>query len=72
MGGKPLGHFYDQIAWFTEEKDGTKPLLSLSYTGKSGDVRLESDGARGLRPDVAAEVVQDLGPLSAVGRVRCP
>lgn len=36
VGGKPLEHFYDQIAWFTEEKDGSKPLLSLRYTDRAG------------------------------------
>jgi endonuclease/exonuclease/phosphatase family metal-dependent hydrolase len=36
VGGKPLEHFYDQIAWFTEEKDGSKPLLSLPYTDHAG------------------------------------
>jgi endonuclease/exonuclease/phosphatase family metal-dependent hydrolase len=36
VGGNPLEHFYDQIAWFTEEKDGSKPLLSLRYTGNGG------------------------------------
>jgi hypothetical protein len=36
VGGKPLEHFYDQIAWFTEEKDGSKPLLSLRYTDQAG------------------------------------
>jgi endonuclease/exonuclease/phosphatase family metal-dependent hydrolase len=34
--GKPLEHHYDQIAWFTEERDGTKPLLSLRYTENAG------------------------------------
>jgi endonuclease/exonuclease/phosphatase family metal-dependent hydrolase len=36
VGGKPLEHFYDQIAWFTEERDGSKPLLSLRYTDRAG------------------------------------
>ena len=37
VGGKPLEHFYsDQIAWFTEEQDGSKPLLSLRYTDRAG------------------------------------
>jgi hypothetical protein len=36
VGGRPLEHFYDQIAWFTEEKDGSNPLLSLRYTGRAG------------------------------------
>ncbi len=36
VGGTPLEHFYDQIAWFTEEKDGSKPLLSLRYTDRAG------------------------------------
>ena len=34
--GKPLEHHYDQIAWFTEERDGSKPLLSLRYTENAG------------------------------------
>jgi endonuclease/exonuclease/phosphatase family metal-dependent hydrolase len=36
VGGRPLEHFYDQIAWFTEEDDGSVPLLSLRYTGRAG------------------------------------
>ena len=36
VGGRPLEHFYDQIAWFTEEKDGSRPLLSLRYTDRAG------------------------------------
>jgi hypothetical protein len=36
VGGKPLEHFYDQIAWFTEEADGSKPLLSLRYSEQGG------------------------------------
>ena len=36
VGGKPLEHLYDQTAWFDEDKDGPKPLLSLHYTGHAG------------------------------------
>ena len=36
VGGKPLEHFYDQISWFSEDEDGSKPLLSLRYTGQAG------------------------------------
>ena len=36
IGGKPLTGFYDQIAWFTANKDGTDPLLSLDYTDHAG------------------------------------
>ncbi len=35
IGGKPLKGFYDQIAWFVDEKDGKKPLLSLDYNGRA-------------------------------------
>lgn len=36
IGGEPLAGFYDQISWFTEDKDGAEPLLSLRYTGEAG------------------------------------
>ena len=36
MGGKPLEGYYDQIAWFTADAAGRKPLLSLRYTGQAG------------------------------------
>jgi endonuclease/exonuclease/phosphatase family metal-dependent hydrolase len=36
IGGKPLEGFYDQIAWFAANKDGTDPLLSLRYTAQAG------------------------------------
>ncbi len=36
VGGRPLEHFYDQISWFAEERDGSKPLLSLRYTDRAG------------------------------------
>lgn len=35
IGGKPLEGFYDQIAWFTEDKAAEHPLLSLEFTGKA-------------------------------------
>ena len=35
IGGKPLEGFYDQIAWFTEDKAGEHPLLSLNFTGRA-------------------------------------
>ena len=28
IAGKPLDHYYDQIAWFTADLEGTEPLLS--------------------------------------------
>ena len=36
IAGKPLDHYYDQIAWFTADDAGTKPLLSLRYTEQAG------------------------------------
>ena len=36
IAGKPLDHYYDQIAWFTSDDAGTKPLLSLRYTEQAG------------------------------------
>ena len=36
IGGEPLEGYYDQIAWFTADDAGTKPLLSLEYTGEAG------------------------------------
>jgi endonuclease/exonuclease/phosphatase family metal-dependent hydrolase len=36
IAGKPLDHYYDQIAWFTADDAGTEPLLSLRYTGHAG------------------------------------
>lgn len=36
VAGKPLEHFYDQIAWFTENEDGTSALLSLDYVDQAG------------------------------------
>jgi endonuclease/exonuclease/phosphatase family metal-dependent hydrolase len=36
IAGKPLDHYYDQIAWFTADEAGTKPLLSLDYTDHAG------------------------------------
>jgi endonuclease/exonuclease/phosphatase family metal-dependent hydrolase len=35
IGGKPLKGFYDQIAWFVDEKDAKKPLLSLDFSGNA-------------------------------------
>jgi hypothetical protein len=68
VGGKPLEHFYDQIAWFTEEKNGSKPLLSLRYR-PGRPVRLEPHRARRLQAHRRAEVLPDLRPLPALGRV---
>jgi endonuclease/exonuclease/phosphatase family metal-dependent hydrolase len=36
IAGKPLDHYYDQIAWFTADDAGTEPLLSLRYTDRAG------------------------------------
>ena len=36
IAGKPLEHYYDQIAWFTSDDAGTKPLLSLRYSEQAG------------------------------------
>ena len=36
IAGKPLDHYYDQIAWFTADMEGTEPLLSLRYTERAG------------------------------------
>lgn len=36
IAGKPLDHFYDQIAWFTADLNGTEPLLSVRYTERAG------------------------------------
>ena len=36
IAGKPLDHYYDQIAWFTADMEGTEPLLSLGYTDRAG------------------------------------
>jgi endonuclease/exonuclease/phosphatase family metal-dependent hydrolase len=35
IGGKPLKGFYDQIAWFTEDRAAERPLLSLTFTGEA-------------------------------------
>jgi hypothetical protein len=36
IAGKPLDHYYDQVAWFTEDDGGAKPLLSLRHKGRAG------------------------------------
>jgi endonuclease/exonuclease/phosphatase family metal-dependent hydrolase len=36
IAGKPLDHYYDQIAWFTSDDAGTQPLLSLDYADRAG------------------------------------
>ncbi len=36
VAGKPLEHYYDQIAWFTADDAGTQPLLSLDYADEAG------------------------------------
>jgi endonuclease/exonuclease/phosphatase family metal-dependent hydrolase len=35
IGGEPLKGFYDQIAWFTEDRAAEHPLLSLDFTGEA-------------------------------------
>jgi endonuclease/exonuclease/phosphatase family metal-dependent hydrolase len=36
VGKKPQKGYYDQIAWFTEDRAGEEPLLALRYDGKAG------------------------------------
>jgi endonuclease/exonuclease/phosphatase family metal-dependent hydrolase len=36
IAGKPLDHYYDQIAWFSADEAGTAPLLSLRYAERAG------------------------------------
>jgi endonuclease/exonuclease/phosphatase family metal-dependent hydrolase len=36
IGDKPLTGFYDQIAWFTQDADGERPLLAMEFEGKAG------------------------------------
>ncbi|MGH2953774.1 MAG: hypothetical protein ACRDK9_07085 [Solirubrobacterales bacterium] len=36
IAGKPLEHYYDQIAWFTADAAGAEPLLSLGYAERAG------------------------------------
>ncbi len=78
VGGRPLEHFYDQIAWFTEEKDGSKPLLSLRYTRRAGlfDGTKTALADSGLTSQQKSFRISDHHPLwaefdcSAEGRAR--
>lgn len=36
IAGKPLEHYYDQIAWFASDDAGAEPLLSLRYAERAG------------------------------------
>jgi endonuclease/exonuclease/phosphatase family metal-dependent hydrolase len=36
IDGKPLQGFYDQIAWFTKDAEGERPLLAMRYEDKGG------------------------------------
>jgi endonuclease/exonuclease/phosphatase family metal-dependent hydrolase len=36
IAGRPLDHYYDQIAWFTGDDAGTRALLSVDYSDRAG------------------------------------
>jgi endonuclease/exonuclease/phosphatase family metal-dependent hydrolase len=65
VGGRPLEHFYDQISWFTEAKDGSKPLLSLRYTDRAGlfDWSLTALAETGLTGQQKSFRISDHYPL---------
>jgi hypothetical protein len=66
VAGEPLDHYYDQIAWFTSDAVGTQPLLSLDL----GLLRVREPGVGKHRLAPIEHALPDLGPLSALGRVR--